>query len=188
MPDAGPDIGDPELHHIGHGAVEVHQRTGVDPGQETVAGAHGPHAIVARPMAVTTSTTELPESRVRLDVEVEAQDVEREVNRAAGELGRDMKIPGFRKGKVPPQVVLQRLGREQLVSEAVQRGMADWYEEAVNSAGVAAVGHPKVDMKDLPEKGQPLTFTAEVAVRPKEQLGEYKGIEAPRHEPGAQHQ
>src|SRR3954447_18406418 len=137
------------------------------------------------PMAVTTTTTELPESRVRLDVEVSPDAVERLLTEAASELGRDMKIPGFRKGKVPPQVVLQRLGREQLLGEAVQHGMSDWYEEAVNGAGVAAVGHPKVDLKDLPDKGEPLTFSVEVAVRPKATLGEYKGLEAPRREPAA---
>jgi trigger factor len=136
-------------------------------------------------MAVTTSTTELPDSRVRLEVEVPAYAVEREVTRAATELGRDMKIPGFRKGKVPPQVVVQRVGREQLLDEALRRGMADWYEEAVNEAGIAAVGHPKIDMKDLPDKGAPLSFSVEVAVRPKATLGDYKGVEAPRREPEA---
>ena len=162
------------------------QWAGVDPCQKTLAGAHRLHAIVARPMAVnTTTTTELPDSRVRLDVSVEPDAVERELNRTATELGRDMKIPGFRQGKVPPQVVLQRLGRDQLLGEAVQRGMADWYEEAVNGAGIAAVGHPKVDVGDLPEKGSPLSFTVEVAVRPKAELGKYKGVEAPRREPAA---
>jgi trigger factor len=133
-------------------------------------------------MAVTAKTTELPDSRVRLDVEVPADSVEKALNRVAAELGRDMKIPGFRKGKVPPQVVLQRLGREQVLSEAVQHGMADWYEEAVNGAHIAAVGHPKVDLGELPDKGEPLSFTVEVAVRPKAELGDYKGVEAARRE------
>ena len=94
-----------------------------------------------------------------------------------------MKIPGFRKGKVPPQVVIQQLGRPALLNEAIQHGMADWYEEAVNSAGIAAVGHPKVDIGDVPEhKGSPLTFSVEVAVRPTATLGEYKGVEAPKRE------
>src|SRR5947208_3377636 len=136
-------------------------------------------------MAVTTSTTELPDSRVRLDVEVPADAVERALGHTASELGRDMKIPGFRKGKVPPQVVVQRVGREQLLGEAIQHGMADWYEEAVNGAGIAAVGHPKLDVGSLPEKGQPLNFSVEVAVRPKATLGEYKGVEAAKREPTA---
>jgi trigger factor len=136
-------------------------------------------------MAVTTTKTELSDSRVRLDVEVPADAVERALKDAAAQIGQDMKIPGFRKGKVPPQVVVQRVGREQLLDEAVRHGMADWYEEAVNGARIAAVGHPKVDLKDLPDKGQPLAFSVEVAVRPKATLGEYKGLEAPRREPQA---
>src|SRR3954452_5620043 len=110
-------------------------------------------------MAVTTSTTELPDSRVRLDVEVPADAVEKAIGQTAGELGRDMKIPGFRKGKVPAQVVVQRVGREQLLAAAVQHAMGDWYEEPVNGAGSAAVGHPKLDGGSLPEKGEPLTFS-----------------------------
>ena len=137
-------------------------------------------------MPVSTTTTELEDSRVRLDVEVPGDTVEKELQRVATQAGRDMKIAGFRQGKVPPQVVLQRVGREALLDEAIRAGMPDWYEEAVNSAGIAAVGHPKVDVKDLPgEKGQPLTFSIEVAVRPKATLGDWKGIEAPKREPEA---
>jgi trigger factor len=117
---------------------------------------------------------------------VPGDQVERELQRVATQAGRDMKIAGFRQGKVPPQVVIQRIGREALLDEAVRAGMPDWYEEAVNSTGVAVVGHPKVDVKDVPaDKGDPLTFTIEVAVRPKATLGEWKGIEAPRREPEA---
>jgi trigger factor len=64
--------------------------------------------------------------------------------------------------------------------------MPEWYEEAVNAAGIAAVGHPKVDVGDVPSsKGDPLTFSVEVAVRPKATLGDWKGVEAPRREPEA---
>src|SRR4051795_7355373 len=62
--------------------------------------------------------------------------------------------------------------------------MPDWYEEAVNAAGIAAVGHPKVDVGDVPaSKGEPLTFSVEVAVRPKATLGDWQGVEAPKREP-----
>src|SRR4051794_13262592 len=65
------------------------------------------HAIVLRLLmaTVTTTTTDLGESRVKVEVEVPATEIERELASAAGEIGRDMKVPGFRKGKVPPQVV-----------------------------------------------------------------------------------
>jgi trigger factor len=137
-------------------------------------------------MPVSTSTTELDDSKVRLDVEVPADEVERELQRVARAAAEDMKIPGFRKGKVPPQVVIQQLGRAALLDEAIRHGMPDWYEEAVNAAGIAAVGHPKVDVGDVPaSKGDPLTFSVEVAVRPKATLGDWKGVEAPQREPEA---
>src|SRR3954453_15212297 len=137
-------------------------------------------------MPVSTSTTDLGDSRVRLQVEVPGDAVEREVQHVAEAAGRDMKIPGFRKGKVPPQVVIQQLGRPAILNEAIQHGMADWYEEAVNAAGLAVVGHPKIDLGDVPEsKGAPLTFTVEVSVRPTAKLGEYKGVEAAKREPEA---
>ncbi len=137
-------------------------------------------------MPVSTSTTDLGDSKVRLDVEVPGDAVERELQRVAQAAGQDMKIAGFRKGKVPPQVVIQHLGRAALLDEAIRHGMADWYEEAVNDAGIAAVGHPKVDIGDVPEaKGSALRFTVEVAVRPTATLGEWKGVEAPKREPEA---
>ena len=137
-------------------------------------------------MPVSTSTTELDDSKVRLDVEVPGAEVEAELQRVARAAAQDMKVPGFRKGKVPPQVVIQQLGRAALLDEAIRHGMPDWYEAAVNSAGIAAVGHPKVDVGDIPEsKSDPLTFTVEVAVRPKATLGDWKGVEAGRREPDA---
>jgi trigger factor len=137
-------------------------------------------------MPVSTNAKELEDSKVRLEVEVPGTEVEAELQRVARAAGKDMRIPGFRKGKVPPQVVIQHLGRPALLDEAVRHGMAEWYEEAVNAAGIAAVGHPKVDVGDLPvAKGEPLTFTVEVSVRPKATLGEWKGIEAAKREPEA---
>ncbi|MEA2484759.1 MAG: trigger factor [Thermoleophilaceae bacterium] len=137
-------------------------------------------------MPVSTSTKDLGDSRVRLEVEVPGDAVERELQRVAAAAGQDMKVAGFRKGKVPPQVVIQQLGRPALLDEAIRHAMPDWYEEAVNSAGIAAVGHPKVDVGDVPQaKGDPLTFSVEVAVRPTAKLGEYKGVEAPKREASA---
>ncbi len=133
--------------------------------------------------AVKTSTQELGDARVRVEVQVAPDSVEREVATAAGEIGRDMKVPGFRQGKVPPQVVVQQVGREAVLDQAVRRALPVWYEEAVQEAGIATVGSPDVDLSGLPEKGSPLSFSFEVAVRPDATLGEYKGIEVGRREP-----
>jgi trigger factor len=130
-----------------------------------------------------TSTNELGDSRVKVEVEVAPDALERELQSAASALGRELRIPGFRKGKVPPQMVIQRVGREAVLDEAVRRALPGWYEEALHDAHVATVGDPKLDLSELPEKGAPLAFTIEVAVRPTARLGEYKGLEVGRREP-----
>jgi trigger factor len=135
------------------------------------------------PAAVKTKTTELPDSRVRVEVEVPTEALERELKTAASQLGREMRVPGFRSGKVPPEVVLRQVGREAVLDEAVRRGLPGWYEEALADAGIQTVGDPQVDLSDLPEKGAPLAFTIEVGVVPPAQLGEYRGIEVGRREP-----
>src|SRR5829696_7197183 len=133
--------------------------------------------------AVKTKTTELPDSRVRVEVEVPTEALERELNTAASQLGREMRVPGFRSGKVPPEVVLRQVGREAVLDEAVRHGLPGWYEEALADAGIQTVGDPQVDLSDLPEKGAPLAFTIEVGVVPPAQLGEYRGVEVGRREP-----
>jgi trigger factor len=135
------------------------------------------------PNAVTTRTTELDDSRVRVTVEVPAEALERALASAAAELGREIRVPGFRSGKVPPEVVLRQVGREAVMDEALRRGLPGWYEEAVADAGITAVGDPQLDLSDLPEKGAPLAFTIEVGVVPPARLGEYKGLEVGRREP-----
>jgi trigger factor len=130
-----------------------------------------------------TTVKELPDSRVRVDVGVDPQDVEGSINRTARQLGRDMKLPGFRKGKVPPEMVVQRLGREAVLTQALESSLGDWYERAMLKSGVNPVGDPKLDLTDLPEQGEPLRFSIEIAVRPNAQLGEYKGLEVGREEP-----
>jgi trigger factor len=135
------------------------------------------------PGTVTTTTTELPDSRVRLDVEVAPEAIEKELRSAAQALGRDLKIAGFRKGHVPPQVVLQRVGREAVLDEAVRRALPSWYEQALTEARLATVGDPSVNLGDLPEQGSPLAFSIEVGIRPPAKLGDYKGLEVGRREP-----
>jgi trigger factor len=137
-------------------------------------------------MALRTTVTELPESRVRVQAEVPAEEVERRVQDAARELGRQMRIPGFRKGKVPPPVVIRRLGRETVLDEALRSSLGRWYADAIDGAGIVPVGQPELDVPpDLPDQGQPLEFSIEIGVRPDAKLGQYKGLEVGRREPRA---
>lgn len=135
--------------------------------------------------ALTTTTTELPESRVRVEAQVSPAEIEKSLERAARAIGRDMRIPGFRKGKVPAPVIIQRVGRDAVLDEAVRDGIPKWYVEAIDEAGIDPVGDPDLDIGDLPEAGQPLSFTIEIGVLPKAELGTYKGVEVGRAEPEA---
>jgi trigger factor len=130
-----------------------------------------------------TVVTELPDSRVRVEVEVPAELVEAGVNRAARGLAREMKMPGFRKGKAPPSLVIQRLGFGAVLQEAIRESLPEWYERGLLRSGVSSVGDPDIEIVSAPEtEGEPLGFKFEIGVRPKAKLGEYKGLEVGRAE------
>ncbi|MBV9715168.1 MAG: trigger factor, partial [Solirubrobacterales bacterium] len=95
----------------------------------------------------------------------------------------EMRIPGFRKGKVPPPVVIRRLGRAAVLDEALRNSLGSWYVDAIDEAGISPIGDPELDVGELPSEGQPLAFSIEIGVRPRAELGEYKGIEVGRREP-----
>ncbi len=133
--------------------------------------------------AVSTTVTELPESRVRVEAEVPAQEVEKRVAQAARALARDLRVPGFRAGKAPAPIVIRRVGREAVLDEAVRDSIGGWYAAALGDAHIVPVGEPELDLSKLPGEGEPLRFSIEIGVRPKARLGEYKGIDVPRREP-----
>jgi trigger factor len=134
---------------------------------------------------VKTTVEELPESRVRVAAEVAPQEVQRRVTEAAGRMGRDLRMPGFRKGKVPAPVVVQRIGRDAIIDEAVRNAIPRWYVEAIDGAGIKTVGEPDldIDFENLPAEGEPLSFTIEIGVRPTATIGDIAKLEVERREP-----
>lgn len=133
-------------------------------------------------MALTAEVTTLEENRVRLDVSVPQDEVQKELDKAVRQLGREVRIPGFRPGKVPSSVILQRVGRDAVVQEMLNKSLGRWYSAAVEETGVSPIDDPDLDLDEVPEEGD-LVFTATVQVRPKATLGEYKGLEVGRAEP-----
>ena len=105
---------------------------------------------------VVTTVTELPESRVRVQAEVPAAEVERRLAQTARRLGRDLRVPGFRAGKAPAPVILQRMGRDAVLDEAVRDSLAGWYTAAIDAARVVPVGEPELDLAGMPGQGEPL--------------------------------
>lgn len=139
-------------------------------------------AAVSSAGALTTTVTELPESRVRVQVQVAPEEIQTRLESKARQLGREMKIPGFRRGKVPAPLVIQRVGREAVLEEAVRDTLGNWYADAIDSAGLATVGDPKLDLADLPAQGAALEFSIEIGVLPHATLGQYKGLEVGRRQ------
>ncbi len=133
-------------------------------------------------MSLTTEVTPLDGDRVRLDVAVPKDEVARQMDRTIRKIGRDVRVPGFRPGKVPPQVVVQRVGREAVVQEMLKSSLATWYAAAVEETGVRPIDEPEVDLDDVPEDGA-ITFRATVDTQPVPTLGEWKGLEVGKAEP-----
>lgn len=134
-------------------------------------------------MARVDATVErLPEDKVRLSVEVPRHDLEHAVDHAASDLAESAKIPGFRKGKVPTQVLIARVGKERLMDEAISSHIGGWFRSAATTARIHPVAQPDYEY-ELPESAESaFTFTATVAVQPKVELPDWKTLEVPRPE------
>jgi trigger factor len=141
--------------------------------------------VAGVPVALKTTVTELGDSRVRLQVQVPPGELEGRLALKAQQLGRELKLPGFRRGKVPPPLVIQRIGREVVLEEAVRDTLSSWYSDAIETSGIVPVGDPLLDLGELPPQGQALEFSIEIGVLPTAELGEYRGLEVARREPKA---
>ncbi|MEI6447508.1 MAG: trigger factor [Actinomycetes bacterium] len=132
---------------------------------------------------VTTTVSELPESRVSIACEVSPAVLRKAIDKSATKIGKNLKIPGFRKGHVPTKVIISRFGREAVIDDAIREELGFWYAEALAESDIEPVGDPKIEIGEMPtEDGFPLPFTVEVGVIPTAQLGDYLGIEVEREE------
>jgi len=134
-------------------------------------------------MARVQATVErLPEDKVRLSVEVPRHDLEHAVDHAASDLAGAVKIPGFRKGKVPMPVLIARVGKERLMDEAISSHIGGWFRSAATTARIHPVAQPdyEYELPDSPEAA--FTFMATVAVQPKVELPDWTALEVPRPE------
>jgi trigger factor len=133
--------------------------------------------------ALKTKVEELPESKVRLEVEVPEADVKHAIEHAASDLAGTMKIPGFRKGKVPVPVVLARVGRDTVWQEAVRSHLDTWFWSAAESSGIRPVANPEVELAEPPVDGASFRFTATVPVMPRPELPDWTKLEVGAPEP-----
>jgi trigger factor len=132
---------------------------------------------------MSAQVEELADNKVRLTVDVPKADVHHAVEHAASDLAESVKIPGFRKGKVPMPVLLSRIGKERLFSEAIESHIAGWYGNAVARARIRPAEQPELDYELPATDDQDWHFTATVSVLPKPAVADWTKLQVPYAEP-----
>ena len=122
-----------------------------------------------------TDVEELSPTRVKLTIEVPFSELKASLDKAYREVSKQVRIPGFRPGHVPPRVIDQRLGRGVVLEQAVNDAVPELYGKALEDNDVLALGQPDLEITQL-DDGQQLAFTAEVDVRPKFELPDVTGM------------
>ncbi|WP_426457175.1 trigger factor [Staphylococcus cohnii] len=111
-----------------------------------------------------------------LSVTVPAEKVDKAIDQAFKKVVKQINVPGFRKGKVPRQIFEQRFGVEALYQDAVDILLPEAYGDAIDETGIKPVDQPEINVTSI-EKGEDMTFEANVVVEPEVELGDYKGLE-----------
>jgi trigger factor len=123
---------------------------------------------------------ELGDNKVRLTVDVPSHDMHHAVEHATGDLASSVRIPGFRKGKVPKQVLLSRLGRERVYQEAIESHIGGWFWNAAATTRVRPVELPQYDYELPSSESEPWSFRATFAVQALPTLPDWRSLEVPK--------
>ncbi len=124
---------------------------------------------------MSVQVEKLEKNMAKLTIEVSADKVEKAIQAAYLKEKSKISLPGFRKGKVPRQMIEKMYGAAIFYEDAANRLIQENYGPAVDESGVDVVSRPTIDITQI-EKGQPFIFTAEVAVKPEVKLGKYMGV------------
>jgi trigger factor len=143
------------------------------------AGGESHHSCLNQDMA---QVEELGGNRVRLTVDVSPHELEHAVEHAADDLAGSVKIPGFRKGKVPRQVLVANVGRDRLWVEAVESHIGGWFWNAAARSRLRPVATPEYDFELPASESEPWTFSATVEVQPTPEIVDWTTLEVPRAE------
>jgi trigger factor len=132
---------------------------------------------------VQTQVEELADNKVRLTVQVPRADVHHAVEHAANDLAANAKIPGFRKGKVPMPVLIQRVGKERLYQEAIESHIGGWFWNAAARERLRPVAQPEYDFQLPDSDKEDWQFIATVPVQEKPEVVDWSTLEVPYSEP-----
>ena len=128
---------------------------------------------------VTTTVEKLSPTRVKLNISVTPEELKPSIDHAYEHIGSQINIPGFRKGKVPPPLIDQRVGREEVLNHAVSDGLDTFFRQAVADEKIRTLGRPQADISvwpDIKDFSGDLVVTVEVDVRPEFDLPNYDGL------------
>jgi len=125
---------------------------------------------------VKSAVENLSPTRVRISIDIDFKDLEPHVAVAYETLSHQVSIPGFRKGKVPRQLIDQRVGRGTVLNEAINNALPEFYTQAARENDVLVVGRPTVDIKELKDN-ELVKFEVEVDIRPEVNLPDFSAIE-----------
>lgn len=128
---------------------------------------------------VKSAVETLEPTKVKLTVEVDYDELKPSIDHAYEHIAEQVNVPGFRKGKVPPRIIEQRVGWGAVIEHAVNDGLSGFYRDALGETDLRPLAQPEVDVTEVPAKageGQ-LKFTAEVEVRPEIELPELSDVE-----------
>jgi trigger factor len=131
---------------------------------------------------VATAVEELGDNRVRVTVDVTPHDLKHAVEHATNDLADSVKIPGFRRGKVPRQVLVSRLGQERIYAEAVDSHIGGWYSTALATTRLRPITRPDYDYELPTSDDTDWTFSATVQVQPTPDIVDWTTLEVPRAE------
>jgi trigger factor len=125
---------------------------------------------------VKSAVESLGPTRVKLSIEVTFEELTPHISKAYKSISEKVNIPGFRKGKVPPAMIDQRVGRGAVLDEAINDALPDFYSQAAREHEVFVIGRPSVDITELKDN-ELLSFTVEVDVRPEIKLPDFSTVE-----------
>jgi trigger factor len=114
---------------------------------------------------IQTTAERIQEHRVKLRVEMPEEALKPAISAVYRELANEMRVPGFRKGKVPRQIIDSRVGADYVRNEALKEAIPGFYQEALDAEGLEAIAAPEIDLKES-APGEPVVFEALVDVRP----------------------
>jgi trigger factor len=133
--------------------------------------------------AMATQVEELPDNKVRLTVEVRQEDLEHAVEHATSDLAGSVKVPGFRQGKVPTEVLQARIGRERIFKEAVESHIGGWFMNAAAGTRIRPIAAPEYEYELPTSEDADFSFTATVPVQPTPEPADWTELEVPYAEP-----